>query len=81
MPIGLKWLLWFLGFTNGTRWESLLKMIVMWVLAMITTWWYLARTVDDEAVNGSLERVGTKKNDSGSVSAHGCHAIDAWRRD
>jgi len=61
MPIGLKWLLWFLGFTNGTRWESLLKMIVMWVLAMITTWWYLARTVDDEAVNGSLERVGTKK--------------------
>lgn len=61
MPIGLKWLLWFLGFTNGTRWESLLKMIVMWGIAMIIIWWYLARTVDDEAVNGSLDRVGTKK--------------------
>lgn len=54
-------MMWFLGFTNGARWESFIKMIVMWGLAAVITWWYLTRTVDDDAVNGSVNRVGTKK--------------------
>jgi len=61
MPTGLKLLLWFLGFITSSRWESLIKLIVMWGLAAAVMCWYLARTVDDERVNGSLNSVGTKQ--------------------